>query len=231
MGVNKVICKNDIIMDITSSTVSEENLLAGITAFNAAGDKITGTLPADSTSVANWITNPTTTTLVLPNGLESVGDAAFRGCLGLYGLEIPETLTTIGAQSFRGCTNLTGTINLKNVTKVNGAAFRDSANISSISMDAMVDIGDNAFRGLTAITSVTLPGTVNAVRAMAFYGCTGLTTVTFTKGDKTIPTGTMAADIFSGCTALTDIYVYWEEGQVANAPWGATNATIHYNHV
>lgn len=27
----------------------------------------------------------------------------------------------------------------------------------------------------------------------------------------------------------TDIYVPWAEGEVANAPWGATNATIHYN--
>ena len=230
MGVNKVICKNETIMDITSSTVTEENLLAGVIAFNAAGDKITGTLPVNTASVANWIANPTTVALILPEGITTIGDSAFRGCLGLYGLEIPETLKTIGGQSFRGCTNLTGAINLKNVTKLGGAAFRDSSKISSISMDAMEDIGDNAFRGLTAITSVTLPGTVNAVRAMAFSGCTGLATVTFTQGDKTIPTGTMASDMFSGCTALTDIYVYWAEGKVANAPWGApTGCKIHYS--
>lgn len=28
---------------------------------------------------------------------------------------------------------------------------------------------------------------------------------------------------------LTDIYVPWSEGEVANAPWGATTATIHYD--
>ena len=28
---------------------------------------------------------------------------------------------------------------------------------------------------------------------------------------------------------LTDIYVPWAEGAVANAPWGATGATIHYD--
>jgi hypothetical protein len=39
----------------------------------------------------------------------------------------------------------------------------------------------------------------------------------------------MAADIFSGCTALTDIYVYWAQGQAANAPWGApAGCKIHY---
>ena len=35
---------------------------------------------------------------------------------------------------------------------------------------------------------------------------------------------------FMNCTALTDIYVPWSEGEVAHAPWGATNATINYNY-
>ena len=35
---------------------------------------------------------------------------------------------------------------------------------------------------------------------------------------------------FDGCTNLTDIKVPWAEGAVANAPWGATNATITYNY-
>ena len=33
----------------------------------------------------------------------------------------------------------------------------------------------------------------------------------------------------SGCSNLKDIYVSWGEDEVAGAPWGATNATIHYN--
>lgn len=38
-------------------------------------------------------------------------------------------------------------------------------------------------------------------------------------------------DWFYGCKNLTDIYVTWSEGEVPNAPWGAYNATIHYNYV
>ena len=30
--------------------------------------------------------------------------------------------------------------------------------------------------------------------------------------------------------SITDIYVPWSKGEVANAPWGATNAMIHYNY-
>lgn len=39
------------------------------------------------------------------------------------------------------------------------------------------------------------------------------------------------ANAFRKANALADIYVPWSEGEVANAPWGATNATIHYNTV
>lgn len=34
---------------------------------------------------------------------------------------------------------------------------------------------------------------------------------------------------FNGCPALTDIYVSWSDGDVAGAPWSATNATVHYD--
>lgn len=34
---------------------------------------------------------------------------------------------------------------------------------------------------------------------------------------------------FRKTSRLADIYVPWSEGEVAGAPWGATNATIHYN--
>lgn len=36
---------------------------------------------------------------------------------------------------------------------------------------------------------------------------------------------------FNNCPQLSNIYVSWAEGEVANAPWGATNATIHYNSI
>lgn len=38
---------------------------------------------------------------------------------------------------------------------------------------------------------------------------------------------TIASDALS--PTATDIFVPWAEGEIAGAPWGATNATIHYN--
>lgn len=47
--------------------------------------------------------------------------------------------------------------------------------------------------------------------------------------DLPINGAVMSSTAFSSST-LTDIYVSWGEGEVAGAPWGATNATIHYNY-
>ena len=51
MGVNQVIVGDEVKLDLTADTVSEDNLLAGATAHNAAGEPIEGavvTVPVDS---------------------------------------------------------------------------------------------------------------------------------------------------------------------------------------
>ena len=51
MAVNKVIVGTEVKLDLTADTVSEDNLLAGATAHNAAGEPIEGavvTVPVDS---------------------------------------------------------------------------------------------------------------------------------------------------------------------------------------
>lgn len=43
MGINKVIYNGQVLVDLTSSTVTPETLLEGVVAFNSSGDKIVGT--------------------------------------------------------------------------------------------------------------------------------------------------------------------------------------------
>lgn len=81
-----------------------------------------------------------------------------------------------------------------------------------------------------------------------FEGCINLPSIKFTRAQtigrdqiysvssitsiiiNSTPT-TIDGNAFRRATALTDIYVPWSEGAVANAPWGATAATIHYDTV
>lgn len=62
-------------------------------------------------------------------------------------------------------------------------------------------IGGYIFKGLTTIKRVCLGSTPTLLTSTAFSGCTG----------------------------VTDCYVSWSEGDVQYAPWGMTNATIHYD--
>lgn len=48
MGVSKVVYDGDTLMDLTSDTVTPSSLAKGVTATNAAGERIVGTMPTTS---------------------------------------------------------------------------------------------------------------------------------------------------------------------------------------
>ncbi len=79
--------------------------------------------------------------------------------------------------------------------------------------------------GCNKLVTVTVPMGPLSVGQSAFRNCTALTAVTFRGRVSSI-----SATAFQNCPALTAIYVPWAEGEVANAPWGATNAAIVYNY-
>lgn len=79
-----------------------------------------------------------------------------------------------------------------------------------------------AFSGLKR---ATIPHFITFVGYRAFNDNKDLTVVTF-KG-KLIKVDNNA---FDSCDNLTTINVPWSEGEVVDAPWGATNATINYNY-
>ncbi len=85
-------------------------------------------------------------------------------------------------------------------------------------------IANNAFNNCRSLTEIPYMPKLHSLLANAFYGCSGLTSFKFYTKASSIHTYA-----FTGCINLTDIYVPWAEGEVSGAPWGATNATIHYN--
>lgn len=115
---------------------------------------------------------------------------------------------------------------VKNVVLTNAVTLNDNAfyssSINSILMPKVETIGGSVFYMNRSIVSVTLPATLKNLGTTTF-GYTTLKSVTFEGTPESI-----ASNAFTGSNSLTDIYVPWAEGEVANAPWGA-KATIHYN--
>ena len=74
------------------------------------------------------------------------------------------------------------TLDLSAVKGLSAFSFAYCKNLAGIVLPNdntnMTSIGDDAFRGCTGLTSVTIPGSVTSIGHGAFRGCTGLTSVT-----------------------------------------------------
>ena len=167
-------------------------------------------------SVNNCLIESATNTLLLgcktsmiPNGVTSIGDHAFRNCEGLTSIMIPDSVTSVGVDAFRNCEGLTSIMIPNSVTS----------------------ISDGAFWGCTDLASITMPDSVTSIGRHAFEGCTSLTSITISDSLTSI-----GADAFLRCTSLTDVYYTgtkkeWVAITIGTNNTYLTNATIHYNWV
>ena len=161
----------------------------------------------------------------LPSGLETIGSNAFLNCANLQSISIPAGIQTIVSGSlFMYCSAL-ASINFPQAwTLIGNDCFAGCTSLAITEIPAHVtEIGNRAFQTCTALTSLDIMGSVS-IYNNAFSGCTGLTEVRF--HDTAV---SISSTAFKSDTALRDIYVPWASGSVSGAPWGATNASIHYN--
>lgn len=162
----------------------------------------------------------------LPEGLTKIRNYAFYGCILLQLTELPESVTSIGKYAFYSCNQL-GLTSLPNgITTIKENTFESCYNLPLQNLpENLTSIGKNAFaRCMNKLNITIIPESVSTIELNAFYYC-GLKSITF-KGQPT----SIASNAFASCSNLTIINVPWAEGEVANAPWGATNATITYNY-
>ena len=154
-----------------------------------------------SSSTKQWyIGEDTITTVIIPEGVESIGEYAFANLSNLTTVVLPSTLVRIDQGAFYGCTKLTSVTGLENVKFINQSAFENCGLTGSISLDSCVAIANNAFSGNKALTGVTLSASTQSVGAYAFYGCEKLTDVTVNAASVKL-----GAYAFAGCTSLTEI--------------------------
>lgn len=130
--------------------------------------------------------------------------------------------------SFRGVIERTATNPTlpSDLTKIGDYAFNSCSSLALTSLPAGVtSIGSSAFANCSSLALTSLPAGVTRIDSYVFNGCKGIISITF-EGTPTY----IDSSAFYGCTNLTTINVPWAEGAVANAPWGATKATINYNY-
>ncbi len=143
------------------------------------------------------------TRVVIPDSVTSIGYSSFRGCYSLPSVAIPDSVTSIGDSAFAYCKALTGITLSGSVTSIGSCAFQSCDSLTSVTMqNGVTDIGDNAFTYCKNLTSVTIPNSVKTIGTSAFYNCAGLTRVTI-PGSVT----RIEQDTFKGCSGLTSVTI------------------------
>ena len=157
----------------------------------------------------------------------SIGSYAFDNCRGLTSVTIPASVTSIGDNAFSGCSSLTSVTIPNSVTSIGSNAFDDTAWYNNQPdgtvyagkvlykfkgtmpdgtkvkiKDGTLGIADNAFWGCSGLTSITIPNSVTSIGYSAFSSCSGLTSISIPKSVTSIHFGT-----FSSCSGLTSIIV------------------------
>lgn len=180
------------------------------------------------------------TKATVPTGVEIIGESTFEGCTALASLTLPSSVKTVGDKAFKGCSALvetslsaienigteafagTGLTSAKiSATTLGEKSFRDCTELTAITLGSATTIPAEMFAGCTAITTVTIPASVQTIGASAFEGCSKLATLTLGTGVTTL--GDRAfADCGLTALALPDNVTTLGDGAFSNNPNIAT---------
>ena len=132
--------------------------------------------------------------VVIPDSVTSIGDSAFSCCKGLTSVTIPDSVTKIGGGAFYNCSKLqdiyiTDIAAWCNILGLDNLMYYNSCNkkklyinnepATSITIpDGVTAIPSSAFSWCSSLTSVTIGGSVTSIGDWAFSSCTGLTSIT-----------------------------------------------------
>ena len=142
-------------------------------------------------------------TVIINDGVTSIGEWAFYECSSLTSVTIPNSVTSIGEWAFFYCSSLTSVTIPESVTSIGNSAFEGCSSLTSITIpESVTSIGESAFGLCESLTSITIPNSVTSIEMWTFLACSSLTSVTI--GNSVEDIGYQA---FASCSSLTSITI------------------------
>ena len=145
-------------------------------------------------------------TVIIPDGVTSIGDYAFSGCYYLMSITIPDSVTSIGDYAFASC-GLRSVTLPKCLTSIGNGAFKSSRGIASITIpDSTKYIGSYAFEDCnTALYTTFEYGSYVGDSENPYQALIGLTNENFSTYTIHEDTKVIAYGVFFSHARLTNI--------------------------
>lgn len=135
--------------------------------------------------------------IVLPEGLETIGNQAFMGFSYLDSIVIPSSVKSIGKGAFRKCISLRQMVVPKSVDSIGTYAFAQCNQLQAIWLPSSLRvIPKNMCWQDYSLTHVGVPAELQYIGDYAFSNCTSLKDITLPEGT------TFGKGPFEGCDIL-----------------------------
>ncbi|MBR5583704.1 MAG: hypothetical protein IKW21_04170 [Lachnospiraceae bacterium] len=226
MSINKVVYGNTTLIDLTGDTVTKETLAEGVTAHNASGDKITGTMRRATNTlytVQHSLTNAV-------NGSVSVGGGSLYSATinPISGYVVNNVKVTMGGTDITSSAYSNGVVTVNNVTGnivITASAAKEvtnvlkSAQVFTNGNTSILESGKGYKDGYYQSSS----GGIGS--AASGYTCTGAIPYK-RKSDGTYPTIYVKGCTFDA-TSRSRFYFYSTSKSIINpSKYGGTGAAM-----
>ncbi|MBE6719594.1 MAG: fibronectin type III domain-containing protein [Ruminococcaceae bacterium] len=149
--------------------------------------------------------------VVINNGVTSIGEGEFWNCKSLKSVTLPKSLKSI-SNAFKYCVNLTSIkVNAENPNLDSrndcNAVIRTSTNTliagcnSTVIPNTVTEIGKEAFKGCNFV-DFNIPGNIGYIDYSAFSGCSNLRSITLQSG-----VGNIGEEMFADCSNLSRLII------------------------
>ena len=182
----------------------------------------------DKTMLHTYPAGKEATSYTIPDGVTSISNGAFWGCINLTNITISNDVTSIGEGAFGYCISLTSITIPDGITRIADRTFYNCKSLTNVKLpDSVLSIGSCAFEKCIHLTSITLPANLIGFGPSTFMDCTSLKRVTIPVSVINIIDAS-----FDGCKNLTDVYYggtkeQWKAINIYDENEELYNATIH----
>ena len=148
-----------------------------------------------------WYNNKLITSIVIEDGVESIGSQAFLHCSSVFSVNIPISVTKIGGGAFSYCESISSIFIPSNIISIGSTAFSVCISLTSIRIpEEVTSIGSGTFYWCINLKSIYIPKSVTYIGGTAFYQCTSLSSITIPQNVTYI-----GLQAFERCASLISI--------------------------